>query len=497
MSEFDADEFKRLGNLFLDAFHVVRNYEWRRGLSGSNRIFEQQKNNLIQSFNAICAYLFPLHEAGNAAVKAEYVELIQPFIVNFRKAFEILRLQYNWTENPFEPINIELVTEILAFSSSSHDNPQIDIAAGGFQNLPTGPASAHNTPTGSGSAHSSPTGSQEDLYGDNVGLIENQQDNNQNNNLIEPQNIDQEIMAQTPAEFYTLASGIINYKYDGNPLELNSFLADVDLVDSIANEANKAICRTFLKRCLTGRALECIPADTNTIVAFKAALTDNIKPTSSDVIASKLASLKLHNNNFTDFTDRAEKLTEAYQRGLVAEGLTKEKAKEFAIKKAIELSRKTASADKTKAIISSFSYKNPAEVFAKLTTEVELANTEKKETDGARSSYPNRNFRGNNRNNRFNSRGNGRGNFNNNGNRYYGNNYNQNQNFNRQNFRGNGNGNYRGNGQNRGNFRGNRAEHTIRIVSGNSMGPANGPPQQQQQMQQQQSNERVFHVPFQ
>lgn len=313
-------------------------------------------------------------------------------------------------------------------------------------------------------------------------------------------------MAQTPADFLRLASALLNYKFEGDPLKLASFLADVDLVEQAAEANNKALCLTFIKRCVSGRALECIPEDADTIVKFKDALKDNIKPESSDVVEGKMMSLRVRKGNFTEFTQEAEKLAEAFRRSLVVSGITTARAQEMTIKKTIELCRKTARSEVVKSVNSSSRYEQPADVLATLVTQNDVARKEKAESDAFKARQQNKNSGSQNRNGRFNGRGGGRrnygnnsGNYNNNGGR------DGNQNFRQQN-RDNqqrGNGNFRGNGQNRQyQNRGNRNEHTIRVVTGNSPGPSHGQmfyPQQQmlQQPQQQQAQQdQIFQIPY-
>lgn len=472
MSRIDDTEFQRLSERFLHVYARVEPYEWRSNLKKSRRLIDECKRDGIETFNNLVTYLAPVHEAGNLNGKIQCVDLIQPFVEKIKLVFQILDLQYNWQDNPFELIDIDLVTE----------NPDKNLAQGGSDTA---------------------SGGEPSILSDSQGDLDNDQNNLQNQHLQDNRN--EIIMAQTPEQFLKMATGIMNYKFNGEPLLLDSFLADIALVDEMTIGANKQLSRTFFKRCLTGRALECMPAETPDLPSITNALKANIKQESSDVISGKMMALKLRKGNFTDFTTQAEKLAEAYRRGLVDEGISKPKAQELAVKKTVELCRKTARSDVVKSVISSTAYTNPSEVLAKLVTENDVANKEKRETDTYRAnSQQNRNFRGGNRGNRSNGRGNGRGNFHNNGNRYnnnYGNNSGQNQNQNRQNQNGNGNfrgnGNYRGNGnfrQNRGNFQ-NQNEHTIRFVSGNSMGPSPGHPQQQ--MQNPQQNEQVFHVPFQ
>lgn len=311
-------------------------------------------------------------------------------------------------------------------------------------------------------------------------------------------------MVQSINDFLKLASALINYKYEGDPLKLQSFLADVDLVVQSAEENNGALCLTFLKRCVSGRALEYIPEDADTVEKFKNALKNNIKTESSDVVEGKMMALHVRRGNFTEFTQEAEKLAEAFRRSLVLSGISHAKAQEMTIKKTIELCRKTARSEVVKSVISSSHYEQPADVLATLVTQNDVARKEKAESDAFKLKQQSKNSGSQNRNGRFNGRGGGRGNYNNNGGRG-GNNNNNNfrqNNGNRDNHQ-RGNGNFRGNGQNRQyQNRGNRNEHTIRVLTGNSPGPSHGQmfyPQQQmlqQQQQQQPQQDQIFQIPY-
>lgn len=312
----------------------------------------------------------------------------------------------------------------------------------------------------------------------------------------------QTTMAQTKFEFLKLAGSLINYKFEGDPLKLASFLADIDMVEDVADENMMATCVTFIKRCLSGRALEFIPEDADTIQKIKDALIDNIKPESSEVVEGKLMALRVKKGDFTEFTKEAEKLAEAFRRSLVVSGITKAKAQEMTIKKTIELCRKTARFETVKSVISSSKYDQPADVLATLVTQNDIAKKEKIESDAVKAKQQNKSTNSQNRNGKFNSQNNNRGNFNQNGNRNRNNFRQQNgQNGQRdQQQRGNGNFRGNGNGQNR-NYqnRQNRNEHTIRFVTGNSVGPMQGQMgfPQQQMMQNQPQQDQVYQIPFQ
>lgn len=209
--------------------------------------------------------------------------------------------------------------------------------------------------------------------------------------------------------------------------------------------------------------------------------------------------LRVKKGDFTEFTREAEKLAESFRRSLVVSGITKAKAQEMTIKKTIELCRKTARFATVKSVISSSKYEQPADVLATLVTQNDIAKKEKVESDALKAKQQNKNTYSQNRNGRFNNRSNNRGNFGQNGNRNR-NNFRQQNGQNGQRDQQRGNSNFRGNGQNR-NFqnRQNRNEHTIRFVTGNSVGPMQGQlgfPQQQMLQQQQPQQDQVYQIPF-
>lgn len=474
MSFAEDEDFIRIAEAFLAECRRIEPYQWRKGLRKSQRVVNDLKTDIVRAFNAIVSYLIPIYGNANLNRRLDCTDAIQPAIDKIKSVFDILDLQYDWQENPIERIDIALVVPTDQAVHEPEVDEQDDNNAAQDDNII--PPALPN--------------------------IDQNQNNLPDPNLINEQD-NQEIMAQTRPEFLKMASPIMNYKYDGDPLKLDSFLADVALIDDLAEEQNKAFCRTFVKRCLTGRALECIPEATPTMDTITDALKAYCKPESTDVIAGKMMALTVRKGNYTEFIERAEKLAEAFRRGLVFDGTPKELAQKQTIQKTKDLCRKIARADTVKSVVESTTYENPSQVLSKFVTQVDVANKEKKEADANRAIQQNRNnSRGNNGRGRSNGRGNGRGGYQNNGNRYnnYGNNSNnnnhgyQNQNQNRQNNNGNHNNNYRGNGN--GNYRGNRGnyrnqnEHTIRFVSGNQSGPNHGQ-QQNPQMDQ------VFHVPFQ
>lgn len=271
-------------------------------------------------------------------------------------------------------------------------------------------------------------------------------------------------MVQTKESFLKTASNVLNYKYGGDPLKLNSFLTDVDLVMSLAEgEEMKAFCLTFIKSRMEGRAEEAIPETCATLDALKTALKAKIKPDNSGIIEGKMTALQLRKGDFSKFATEVEKLAEALRRTLIVEGLTKAKAEEMTIKKTVEICRKTAKNEVVKSVLASTKYDTPADVIATFITQSDIARREFKEAQNSGKKANNGNGNGNGKQNRFfNKNRSGNNGQNNQGSNGRGN----------SNFRGRGRGqNQQNRDRNNGNNRSSRNEHTIRVVTGAPAAP--------------------------
>lgn len=272
----------------------------------------------------------------------------------------------------------------------------------------------------------------------------------------------------TAPEFLRLAAQTINRNYDGNPLGLQAFINSVQLLSELSNNAVAAIFLRFVKSKLEGKALECVPADANTVDEIITALNNQIKPDNSKVVAGKLLALKPDKAKLTDFTEQAEKLAEALQRSLIIEGISQAKAREMTIDKTVEVCRTAARSDLVKSVLASTKFDSPKEVVAKFV--VETSTEEKEKQILTYRTFQKQNRRGTG--NRFNDNRALRGRFNNNGqgNRFgynggrmnyynyrnFGNNRPNRGGFNannrgRNNFRGNNNGGNRSNNTNNNN----------------------------------------------
>lgn len=150
------------------------------------------------------------------------------------------------------------------------------------------------------------------------------------------------VMAQSVEDFLKIASGVINYKFNGDPMKLRSFLNDVNIVKNATHEANTNLCVSFILGRLEGRALDGVPEDVKTVDEIVNKLKAKIKAEPSEVVESKILNLKVRRGDFNKFSEEAEKLCESFRRSLIVEGIPSNIAEKWSIKRAVKLCRKTA-----------------------------------------------------------------------------------------------------------------------------------------------------------
>lgn len=176
-------------------------------------------------------------------------------------------------------------------------------------------------------------------------------------------------------KFISMCSNIIRENYDGNPLTLNSFIDKINLIEELTASNLNTCFISFLKSKLDGKAREVLPENISSVDQIKNALKNRIKPDNSKVVAGRIASLNVKQNNYADFAKNVEELADALERSLVIEGITKDKAHEMATEQTINVCRSNAKSDMVKAILASTAFKEPKDVVAKLI--VEESNTER------------------------------------------------------------------------------------------------------------------------
>lgn len=489
--KFDQKKYDGLKSEFSKAIKRVRvSKSPHRKLTEDESKLSSYKESIIETYNRLVEYIAIFYSRFKEENKIIFKDRITHSRGKVVECFDILNLTYHWPQNSLELIDIEQVAK--------SKNSQSEIANS---------SDALNRATSSDSIASDevddPLSNIDNLMLEETEVTGNGEEGNQSdtqNNLENnSDNIDNiTTMVQSTSEFLKLAASILNYKFAGDPLKLESFITDIELVDELAEAANKDICLKFIKSKLEGKALECMPEAVNTIEAVTDALKAEIKPENSSIIEGKMLALRLEKGNLSKFSEQAEKLAEAFRRTLIVEGISKAKAQEMTINKTIEICRKTARSETVKSVLAAKTFESPSEVVAKFVTENTIARREYKEAQSFKGKrFPNNNSnnnrqpnKSNNRN--FDNRNNGgvRPNNNryNNNNNNGGNNNRQNNNFNNNRRFNNNNNNRQNNNYHRQNNNRHNGgnEHTIRIMTGNHPGPSSDGD----------NRNEVFHVPM-
>lgn len=487
--------FARLRDNFNAEWRKIEPYASRRPLTKNEALRANYRKDIVGTFNSICNYLIQIyHSSDKIEEKLECVARINPYIIKCQKAFDILRLQYVWPTEELTPINIDLVISIDGTVEQVTEEPeqptgtdqQGDIASStGNSEQFFDTDQANDSRIDELISNLSNLGTVTEVDLDQSEQIDNPEDQSsieqiteqadqqtnqqiieqtvqvqtgntgteqQNNNGNEgdsdtvhsqPTNRTDNTMPQTPEEFVKTASHILNYKFEGDPLKLQSFLEDIDLVQAMAKPESKDVCLKFVKTRITGRAREVLPDDIDTIKKITDALVKNIKADNSTVIEGRITALRIHKGNMTKFAEEAEKLAEAFERSLVSEKFTKEKAEELTVLKTKELCRKVARNDVVEGIIASTKFASPKDVIATFITENDIARKKKSEQQnyqkrsGDKYQSKGQKFNKANKNYKNDGKGQNKGKYNKN----------------------------RNNSNQSGKSRGNRNEHTIRIVS--------------------------------
>lgn len=451
---YDKTKFKKKLALFEREYNRVEPYiNDRRPITTDETLRGEYKQDLIRTYNDLIDTIDP--KLLTEAEKSEVLPKLERNLNKFKNAFTVLELIYTFEEgNLFSKIDIDLVTTLA--------DTQLDVSF----------STPNNTLINTSDALSDKSGDSE---------------NNYDSNKSDSEEENPTMTKQTKQEFIALANRMINYKYEGDPLALDSFLDAIDLLNDLCEEENLPTFVKFLMTRLDGKARESILATPTTVKEIVDQLKDGVKPESSKVIEGRILALRADNTSLTKFAERAEELADQFRRSLVLEGFSKEKAKEITIEKTVEMCRKSAKSDLVKSVLASSKFSEPKEAIAKMIVEI---NNVKQEKNHAYSHKSGKNQQHGQNSNNFNKNKNG--NFQKNQNRNDNRNYKQgNQSNGHGQNNGSRNGGYNGNrnGQTSGNqnWRNNsNAQHrsndnNVRVFSsGNELNPGNGGLQMQQ-----------------
>ncbi|XP_036342855.1 uncharacterized protein LOC118752117, partial [Rhagoletis pomonella] len=169
--------------------------------------------------------------------------------------------------------------------------------------------------------------------------------------------------------FISLCASIIGENYSGDPLSLASFIDKIARIEELSDESLTTTFIAFLKSKLEGKARESLPTQISSVSQIKEALSSKIKPDDSKVVAGKIAALKVHNNNYSDFAKQVEELADALERSLIIEGMTQAKAHELAVEQTINVCRLNSRSDMVKSILASSTFSDSKDVVAKMIVE--------------------------------------------------------------------------------------------------------------------------------
>lgn len=179
----------------------------------------------------------------------------------------------------------------------------------------------------------------------------------------------EDIMAQSREACLKICSQTIPQKYSGDPLSLKSFLISIQLLQTMVEDANTDLLKTFILSKLEGKALEVIPSEPADIATIITALRNKIKPDDSKVIESRMMALNPNKMSPHVFTKQAEELAEALNRALILEGTTDEKANSMTIDKTISMCKAATRSTIVKSVLAATTFQTPKNVLAKFITE--------------------------------------------------------------------------------------------------------------------------------
>lgn len=480
MNNFSNQTYKELRENFIKIYKQVQPYFESRPLTKDQNLLTRYRTEIVETYNHYVSYIAEHFNGFSQENQDKLENQLKSDRSKLINVFKTLSIEYAFVVNIFEQINTSKIRIVILVSESTDqidkENSCVSDSTTGTEETATGnncQASTSSTDANSkttDSIHSSLS----DLTGEYSNNIVPRNSQNSVENLVSNTfETEERTMVQSKQEFLKLASSIINYKYNGDPLKLESFLSDIELVCDLAEEPNEDLCLKFIRAKLEAKALECMPEKIDSIDILTDALKQYIKPDTPKVVEGKLMALRLDKGNYTKFGEQLEKLSEAFRRSLISQGMTKALAQEMTISKTVEVCRKSTKSEIVKSVLAAATFDKPETVIAKFVTESDTARKEYKEAQAAKlaksgNNSNNKNFKNSNRfnkNNQQQGQNRNNSNFNRNGqnNGYQHNNQNRNNNSNNNSNRNNNN---RQGGNN--NYRNNRNEHTIRVVTGDA-----------------------------
>lgn len=476
---YDAEKYKELCELFDKVCKRIEVYKSRKLTTNPDKV-KAYKQDLVNTYNNLLIFLIPY------ITSIEDKIAIQNRIVTHHKrlkeCFQILQFEYSFEHTIHALIDLDRITETRDLNPNPNRSPIPPTSPNKNIDSDSSTSSTNTVIDKSIEKTTNSTSTERNGAAEQQQIPPRQRANSSNS---ENSDSDSDIeMAQSAKNLMQLATSTINYKFEGDPMKLDSFIDAIELLEELCEPQNTDILLKFLMTKLEGKAREAIAVKPKKIEEIKTQLKDAIKTESSKVIEGRISALRADKMSMTKFAERAEELVENYRRSLISEGFTKEKAKQFAIEKTVDLCRNSAVSPIVVSILGAATFSEPKEVIARMITEINklkgqksILNNRKNDNNRNGNGHSNNKFHKNNNGNSHsnsNSNNNRNGNGNGNGN---GNNR-QNNGNGRQNYQNQGNRNDRNGNQSRtftnSNYRRTNDSQQVRYISGNEIAPGNG-----------------------
>lgn len=442
---------------------------------------KEYKEGLVRTYNDIVIFINAEHSRLPLESKFDVLTKLNGCLNQLKQAFQRLNFSYEFGKDIHAQIDITKITEISDISS--------DLSG----NLP----STSNLGTVSTQSETENDSEGESIVGnnisarnqtfpphtDNTGIKEKELVEETDTNLGDFSDISEQtqhntidMAPQSAAEFIKLANATINYRFDGDPDLLDGFIDGLELLKELVENENKKVFIKFVMTRLEGEARGLFKEAPNDIDIIINRLKEKIAFEPSKVIEGKFLALRADRSSLLKFSDLAKELASKYNRSLVREGFSIDKAKEITVEKTVEMCRKSAKSDTVKAVLAASSFNEPEEVIAKMIVEINNLKNDKPHASYAHKYNNNHNKNGNFRNSNGNSNQN-RNNRNSNNNsirnhnnsQHRNNSHNSNGSQNNNNYRNNYNNGNNYNNNSRQNYnRSNQSNQTVRHFSDNS-----------------------------
>lgn len=299
----DQQKYGELCASFEREYKRIEPYKSRRELTKNEAKLIEHRRCIIKTYNDIVTFFEPHFSALSNDLKLQIENEIITHLRKLKECFKILRLEYQFDANIFNTIDINKIIEIDTGLNLQTTSKQSQI------NTKTSDRTVNNT--------------EKDQNNKQISTSLDNQSNSDTETLTDSENsFDSTIeMAQTPEKFMKVAHQTISTKYNGDPLNLDSFSDSINLLKTMCKDENKELMAQYIMTRLEGKARGAISETPKTTDEIIVQLKEGIKTESAKVIEGRMLALRADKTNLTRFSERAEELAEQYRRRYIERGL--------------------------------------------------------------------------------------------------------------------------------------------------------------------------------